>query len=331
MYFSQPGGVTEVTTQTSSGCRKPASEVQENVVFEPNNAANKSAINPGEGAVRTEQVEEQKVADEDIVEQPEPDEDRHEEEHQVTRSSRVSRPPAWLSEYVTSALDTDAIQEAQERAATYSPQLSRAEVNYYACPTSKPHEVDGEECFLGVSASECRDKFTSCAELSMVSLGAGTGFENTKELRVMKYDEAMASPDKAKLEAAVKAELDKMVKENVVELVKRDELPRGAKVLSSTWVMKKKPNGTYRARMNARGYEQRDGIHYDETDKASPVVADITIRIVMTMSIMARWTMELVDVEATFLNETFEPQNQMFLHVQKDSNSTTQRTLFYVF
>jgi hypothetical protein len=68
-----------------------------------------------------------------------------------------------------------------------------AEVNYYACPTSKPHEVDGEECFLGMSASECPDKFNSCAELSIVSLGAGTGFENTKDLRVMKDDEAMAS------------------------------------------------------------------------------------------------------------------------------------------
>jgi hypothetical protein len=37
--------------------------------------------------------------------------------------------------------------------------------------------------------------------------------------------------------------------------------------LSSTWAIKKKQDGRYQARMNTRGYEWRDGIHYNDADK----------------------------------------------------------------
>jgi hypothetical protein len=52
---------------------------------------------------------------------------------------------------------------------------------------------------------------------------------------------------------------------------RRAPYPR-TKVLSSTWAMKKKSNRTFHARVTARGYEQVNGIHYDEDTKASPVV-----------------------------------------------------------
>jgi hypothetical protein len=33
----------------------------------------------------------------------------------------------------------------------------------------------------------------------------------------------------------------------------------------------------------ARGFEQVDGIHYDESDKAAPVINDITVRIILVL------------------------------------------------
>jgi len=36
--------------------------------------------------------------------------------------------------------------------------------------------------------------------------------------------------------------------------------------------MKKKVNGTYRARLNARGHEPADEEHYDENTKAVPAL-----------------------------------------------------------
>ena len=46
---------------------------------------------------------------------------------------------------------------------------------------------------------------------------------------------------------------------------------KGAKILSTTWAMKKKSNGVFRARINAQGFEQVDGEHYESHDIAAPV------------------------------------------------------------
>jgi hypothetical protein len=50
--------------------------------------------------------------------------------------------------------------------------------------------------------------------------------------------------------------------------------------------MKKKANGVHRARLNARGYEQVDGKHYNENSRFAPVVNDATIHIVLIVLII---------------------------------------------
>jgi hypothetical protein len=62
----------------------------------------------------------------------------------------------------------------------------------------------------------------------------------------------MESKDKNNWIKAVQEEHDRMIKCRV-------------------WVMKKKPNRSYRARINARGFEQLDGLHYDSLSTSSPV------------------------------------------------------------
>ena len=79
--------------------------------------------------------------------------------------------------------------------------------------------------------------------------------------------------------------------------------------------MKKKASGTYRARMVARGFEQIDGEHYDEHDKASPVVCEITIRIMFVLMLMAGFWAEVVDVCGAFLLGDFEPGHQIYIEV----------------
>ena len=76
---------------------------------------------------------------------------------------------------------------------------------------------------------------------------------------------------------------------------------RGAKILTSTWAMKKKANGVRRARLNGRGYEQVDGIHYDSSSIHAPVTNDVTVRIVLTLALMAGWLGQLIDVDGAFL------------------------------
>ena len=50
-------------------------------------------------------------------------------------------------------------------------------------------------------------------------------------------------------------EFQRYTKRNVYKPVKLEDVPKGAKLLTTTWAMKKKSNGTYRVRLNMRGYE----------------------------------------------------------------------------
>jgi hypothetical protein len=49
-------------------------------------------------------------------------------------------------------------------------------------------------------------------------------------------------------------EHERMVNINVWLALQRKEVPAGANIISFPWAMKKKSNGQYRARLNARGY-----------------------------------------------------------------------------
>ena len=82
--------------------------------------------------------------------------------------------------------------------------------------------------------------------------------------------------------------------------------------------MKKKANGKYRARLNARGFEQQDRIHYDSTSTAAPVVSEVTIRVMLTIVVMCDWAARLVDVQGAFLLGEFEEKDEkVYIEVPK--------------
>jgi hypothetical protein len=53
-----------------------------------------------------------------------------------------------------------------------------------------------------------------------------------------------------------------MINGNVWTAVEKNTLSPDDKILTTTWAMKKKASGIFRARVNARGYKQVDGIRY---------------------------------------------------------------------
>jgi hypothetical protein len=114
-------------------------------------------------------------------------------------------------------------------------------------------------------------KICTTEEYAAVGAGIGGGFENTDELRVMKYDAALHGPDKIKWEKAVIEEHNRMLKFNVWKAVRRMDMSAATKVITSTWAMKKKASGMFRARINAQGFEQREGLHYDGSSISAPV------------------------------------------------------------
>jgi hypothetical protein len=115
-------------------------------------------------------------------------------------------------------------------------------------------------------------------ENGLVGAGLGGGFDVTTVLHVMKYKQGMKSDDKDAWMKLVDEEHQQVKDHQAWEAVPKDKVEVGRRVLTSTWAMKKKANGEFRARLNARGYEQVDGAHYDEDTKSAPVTNNTTIR-----------------------------------------------------
>ena len=71
------------------------------------------------------------------------------------------------------------------------------------------------------------------SELANVGAGVGGGFENTKELKVMNYKEAVNGPDGMHWQAEVENEYQQMVANKVFEVVLRKDLPVGTKITTA--------------------------------------------------------------------------------------------------
>ena len=136
-------------------------------------------------------------------------------------------------------------------------------------------------------------------------------------MNVINYKQAMTTVDKEECwNKAIRVEHDKMVKYNVFNVIKQKDLSPGTKLFDSTWAMKKKPDGTYRAWNTIWGFMQQDGKHFDSHDKSSPVFSTIGIIIAMVLTLMGGWYQHLVDVEGAFLNWEFEHLEKHKLYVK---------------
>ena len=86
-------------------------------------------------------------------------------------------------------------------------------------------------------------------------------------------------------------------------------VPSGRTLLKSKWVFKIKRNGTYRARLVACGYSQVPGVDY--TENYSPVVNDVTFRIILVIWIIRRYEARIIDIETAFLEGVLEEEIYM--------------------
>ncbi len=71
-------------------------------------------------------------------------------------------------------------------------------------------------------------------EFANVGAGIGGGFENTVELKAMKYKEAIIRPDGEAWAKEIENEYGQMVKNDAWESVKKSSLPKVTKIIDST-------------------------------------------------------------------------------------------------
>ena len=72
-----------------------------------------------------------------------------------------------------------------------------------------------------------------------------------------------------------------MIKNNIFKAIKRKDILVNKNLISNTWAMKKKASSRFRARINAHGFEQVNGIHFLSTNTLSSTVNDMSIKIIL--------------------------------------------------
>lgn len=115
----------------------------------------------------------------------------------------------------------------------------------------------------------------------------------------------------------MRTEYDTLVKNNTWELTDR---PANKKILTNKWVFKLKKNqdgsvDKHKARLVARGHEQRAGIDYEEV--FAPVARYETIRTLLAVSVQKKLHVHQMDVVAAYVQgdlqeEVYMEQPEMF-------------------
>jgi hypothetical protein len=117
----------------------------------------------------------------------------------------------------------------------------------------------------------------------------GNKFDNTADLNVLNYKQSMESPYRNRYVKGMDKEQYKMSRNEVFEEVHVNDIPPGTKLLDSTWANKLRADGLLRCHLAIRGFQAIDRVHFDASDKAAPVVCDVTIRAMLILAIMANW------------------------------------------
>lgn len=132
------------------------------------------------------------------------------------------------------------------------------------------------------------------------------GFSNmcvssTPEVEQIVFSEALKGPEAPQWKRAMEEELHSFECNDAWELV---DVPSGASIVHSKWVLNKKLDVNdkvrYRARLVAKGFTQKRGI--DFTDTFSPVVKHSTLRMLFALSVQVGMDITHLDVNTAFLN-----------------------------
>lgn len=114
---------------------------------------------------------------------------------------------------------------------------------------------------------------------------------------LLTYNEVMKSPERENWEKAIKSEKESLESNNTWEIVDLEKT-KEHKILTNKWVFCIKEDGTYKARLVARGFEQKD---IDFQDIYSPVVSQSALKSIIAIAASKDYDMITFDVKTAFL------------------------------
>jgi transposase InsO family protein len=119
------------------------------------------------------------------------------------------------------------------------------------------------------------------------------------EVSMLTYEEAIESREKGKWKQAIEEEIGSLEENNTWSFVNEQEA-KGRKLVTTKWIFTVKSDGRYKARLVARGFQQKYKIDYDET--YSPVVNTTSLRILISIAAAKGLKMKQFDVKTAFLH-----------------------------
>jgi hypothetical protein len=145
----------------------------------------------------------------------------------------------------------------------------------------------------------------------------------TTEHEPATYQAALKSPQADKWKDAMRQEWQSLVENQTFETVEgnhqgsispnkiTDKIMSTEEPIGCKWIYRRKtnPDGTtrYKARLVIKGYEQKEGIDYDET--YAPVSKMATFRLLLALAAQHDWNVDHMDVVTAFLNPKIDRNN----------------------
>ena len=111
---------------------------------------------------------------------------------------------------------------------------------------------------------------------------------------------------------AISKEFKTMHDHKVWNLIDRRQIPTGRKTIKCRWIFEIKRSGVFRARLVACGHSQVAGIDFMES--FSPMMNDVTMRLLITTEIVNKYTSRIVDIERVFLHGVLEENKRIYMN-----------------
>ena len=180
-------------------------------------------------------------------------------------------------------------------------------------PNSIDREEIGSKVFDVEEANPINNQEDSIEtnELAAMLIEQSPKFEEAiedHEVEPSKFNQAWNHPNERKRNKwrdAINKEFNDMNDRKVWLVIDRNKMPPNRRCVKSKWVFKIKRNGIYRARLVACGYSQIPGIDFSEISY-SPVINDVTYRIMLLLSMLYNYANVIIDIETAFLHGELE-------------------------
>lgn len=142
------------------------------------------------------------------------------------------------------------------------------------------------------------------------------------------YKEAVSSPNYLQWKIAMDEEFESMEKNHTWSQVSKASLPKGTRIIDSTWIFRLKTNkdgsDRFRARLVARGF--KDTNSYDISEIYAPVADVNDIRAVLAYANKLNLDMYQLDIKVAFLNGVLEKPVYMHFPQGLEIDEHTKKT-----